>query len=115
MVWGLGLSWAWCHSYGDWCNVPGSPKCNDHLVASFSLIQNLEQMIVLANALDNYDDVSTYRSYLRLFRAEFHGTLLLCPDSVPLLQVSFIPNRDVLCPVFFWYFRNLLFESESHV
>ena len=60
-------------SYGDWCWVPETTQCSHYLSASFSMLENLMQMQVLAGALGQHKDLHTYTTYLQSFSKAFHG------------------------------------------
>jgi hypothetical protein len=65
-------------SYGDWVNVPGTPKCSQSLTASFSMLENLAQLQALAGVLggDKATDVTVYGSFLGTMTKAFHGACL---------------------------------------
>lgn len=60
-------------SYGDWCNLPGTPMCSPHMTGSFSLLENLQQTAVLATALGRDEDARIYAAYHASFTQAFHG------------------------------------------
>jgi alpha-L-rhamnosidase len=64
------------NSYGDWVNVPGTPKCSQSLTASFSMLENLAQLQALAGVLggDKATDVTVYGSFLGTMTKAFHAS-----------------------------------------
>lgn len=61
------------NSYGDWCNLPGTPMCSPHMTGSFSLLENLQQVSALAEALGLEEDARVYGAYHGSFTKAFHG------------------------------------------
>lgn len=66
-----------CCSYGDWCWVPKTPKCSNHLTAAFSVLENLNQMTDLATALGKDTDAAIWAAYAHTLKTAFHRTSAL--------------------------------------
>eukprot|EP00624_Nannochloropsis_granulata_P004207 evm.model.NODE_3109_length_9620_cov_24.578066.3 len=60
-------------SYGDWCPVPGQPMCSPHLTGSFSFLENLQQLSVMAFAMGKEEDGKMYGAHHRSFTRAFHA------------------------------------------